>query len=120
MLPGGHSIGKYVVGLEAVYFANGSHELYRKWVALEEYEEGKAEPKVRGFLQCSVTVLGPGEVAPFHDRPKEKAAEAAGHVDPASAACLTSGGRPTFQVLRLRCHRAEGLPPMDYDNFARR
>lgn len=53
VLPGGKVVGKYVVGLEAVYFANKGHEYYRKWMALEEYEEGKAEPKVTPFSSCT-------------------------------------------------------------------
>lgn len=75
---------------------------------------------MRGYLQCSITVLGPGEVAPFHDRAKEKAIEASSNYDPSKEACLSSGGRPTYSMLRLRCHAAVGLPPMDYDNFAQR
>ena len=33
LMPGGASIGKYVVGLDAVYLANPGHELYRRWVS---------------------------------------------------------------------------------------
>ena len=91
-----------------------------------------------------MTVLGPGDRAKLHDRVNELKAErsleqgrgaaagarkgdkaggsaAAGALAaPGPGDVLLSGGVKEFEVLKLRCHKAVGLPPMDWDLFGQK
>jgi hypothetical protein len=57
--------------------------------------------------------MGPGEDLPFHDRKLEMAEEAKqdGSI---IGQVMTSGGDKSYETLRVRLHRAVGLPPMDF------
>lgn len=45
------------------------HELYRRWVGLCD-STGKFDG-IQGYLRLSLTILGPGDVAPAHDVEEE-------------------------------------------------
>jgi len=58
-------IGSYEFDLATVYEAE-NHELYRKWIALVD-KTGEF-PGVQGYLRLSITVLGPKDSAPAHEK----------------------------------------------------
>ena len=66
-------IGVYHMDATLVYLES-HHEVYRKWVALMDYDNAK-DKGIQGFLLVSVCILGPGDEPVVHDRDAEIAAE---------------------------------------------
>ena len=67
-------IGEFSTDVESIYFVDPTHELHRRWLALEK-TGSSGETSVNGYLQASVTVVGPGEQRPKHDLKADKAKE---------------------------------------------
>ncbi|KAG5177195.1 hypothetical protein JKP88DRAFT_282166 [Tribonema minus] len=112
-------IGSFQIDVEYIYFLTDHHELYRQWVPLVDMENPK-DHGVQGQLLLSVTIIGPGEKAPHHDRRKEIEAESASVATrPVIAltppvqqqASLQDAGTLRFLVVNL--YRAADIPPMD-------
>mmetsp|Transcript_19366 Transcript_19366/g.41833 ORF Transcript_19366/g.41833 Transcript_19366/m.41833 type:complete len:1136 (-) Transcript_19366:2569-5976(-) len=105
-------IGQFSFGLSQVRNqpAPHRHQIYRRWLVLTDPEEPLEE---QGYLQVSVTILGPGDVPPAHNRQDD----------------YSVGGRTTSmreeKILRnpqvkrrgynfsVKVFRAEGLPITD-------
>lgn len=63
-------IGQFSFGLKKVHRMPPPfrHQVFEKWVILTDPENALEE---QGYLKCSVTVLGPGDIAPSHERQAE-------------------------------------------------
>eukprot|EP00939_MAST-03C_sp_MAST-3C-sp1_P002448 g2448.t1 len=55
-------VGSFTFDLTDVYYRNKNHEYYKQWVAL--VRKGKTE--ISGYLQVTMTVLGPGDKKTHH------------------------------------------------------
>jgi len=65
----GDMIGAWQTDFDFIYYQD-DHEYYRKWVPLTG-GHGASKTGMHGFLQLSVTILGPGDKSKHHNRDKE-------------------------------------------------
>lgn len=104
-------LGCFTIDAAYIYQMNADHELYRKWVLLTDTTD--ATEGVKGYLRCTINVLGPGDRPPVHDAHKDLKDKtddgeynifSPGHVDKQGL------------LIKMNVYRAEHLPPLDLYN----
>lgn len=102
-------IGVHQIDLMNIYY-KPQHELYRQWIALMDYDNS-SDKGVQGFLLVSVSVIGPGQRPPIHDRESEINKELSG--DASTLVLLPPSIEQHLHFLVVSVYQAEDLPAMD-------
>ena len=66
-------IGSCAFDLQSIYYRK-QHEIYRQWIVLTD-NDNPLDSGPQGFLELSITVLGPGDKPPVHDLEAELQAD---------------------------------------------
>jgi hypothetical protein len=104
-------IGACYIDIADVYVLK-NHEIYRAWYALTSEDTAG----VQGYIQLSVTAIGPGDTAPVHDLEKEMREEGekeAEGFDLASMCKMPANVQLKPANLVVCIHKADGIPAMD-------
>jgi len=108
----GDLIGSFQIDFEYVYFLNEAHEFYRQWIPLVDMEDPD-DSGIQGTMLVSVTIIGPGEKAPIHNRKKEIEEENNGNGKNKILCKLPSPVQQELHFLCLNLYRGTEIPPMD-------
>lgn len=87
---------------------NKDHELYRKFVALNDPTDESGD--IKGYVKVSISVMGPGDRPPVHDPSKNLKKKG-----DAGESKIFSPGRCKMQghAVKLCIFKAEHLAPLD-------